>query len=157
GGAAHRRLERRHPQHPRARAERGPSARRGGPGARARHHHRRGLMLADWPLDEARAYQPDLSVPADLADLWHRTLDDAPVTWDAERVDHGLLAVETHDVTFAGFGGQPIRAWLHLPASPLRTGALPGVVHLQGYNGGRGLAHEHVFWATAGYAQLVVD
>jgi cephalosporin-C deacetylase len=31
------------------------------------------------------------------------------------------------------------------------------VVQYQGYNGGRGLAHEHVFWATAGYAHLVVD
>jgi cephalosporin-C deacetylase len=31
------------------------------------------------------------------------------------------------------------------------------VVQFQGYNGGRGLAHEDVFWATAGYAHLVVD
>jgi cephalosporin-C deacetylase len=31
------------------------------------------------------------------------------------------------------------------------------VVQYQGYNGGRGLAHEHVFWALAGYAHLVVD
>ena len=34
---------------------------------------------------------------------------------------------------------------------------MPGVVQYQGYNGGRGLPHEHVFWATAGYAHLVVD
>jgi cephalosporin-C deacetylase len=30
-------------------------------------------------------------------------------------------------------------------------------VQYQGYNGGRGLAHEHIFWACAGYAHLVVD
>ena len=46
---------------------------------------------------------------------------------------------------------------MHLPAASLRRGPLPGVVHYQGYNGGRGLVHEHVFWATAGYAHLVVD
>ena len=44
-----------------------------------------------------------------------------------------------------------------LPSAPLRSGRLPAVVQYQGYNGGRGLAHEHVFWATAGYAHLVVD
>ena len=70
----------------------------------------------------------------------------------------GLIAVETFDVVFAGFGGHPVRAWLHLPAARLRdTALLPGVVQFQGYNGGRGLAHEHVFWALAGYAHLVVD
>src|SRR5690606_32709852 len=72
-------------------------------------------------------------------------------------VENGLVAVETFDVTFPGYAGHPIRAWLHLPAEPLRSGPLPGVVQYQGYNGGRGLPHEHVFWATAGYAQLVVD
>ncbi|WP_236665521.1 acetylxylan esterase [Nocardioides baculatus] len=114
-------------------------------------------MRSDLPLSEARAYRPDLMVPDDLAEFWRATLDDAPVSWDAVRVDNGLLAIETHDVSFAGFGGDPVRAWLHLPAPGLRSGPLPGVVQFQGYNGGRGLAHEHVFWATAGYAQLVVD
>lgn len=114
-------------------------------------------MQSDWPLELARTYSPDLPVPDDLEDFWRSTLDEAAVTCQVERVDNGLVAVETHDVTFTGFGGQAIRAWLHLPAAELRTGALPGVVQFQGYNGGRGLANEHVFWATAGYAQLVVD
>jgi cephalosporin-C deacetylase len=74
-----------------------------------------------------------------------------------EPVESGLVAVETFDVTFGGFGGDPVRAWLHLPPEPLRAAPLPGVVQLQGYNGGRGLPHEHVFWATAGFAHLVVD
>lgn len=115
-------------------------------------------MHYDLPLDEARVYRPDLAVPADLEEFWSRTLErvggSAPVL---ERVDSGLVTVETYDVTLAGFDGDPVRAWLHLPAAPLRTGALPGVVQYQGYNGGRGLPHEHVFWASAGYAQLVVD
>jgi cephalosporin-C deacetylase len=31
------------------------------------------------------------------------------------------------------------------------------VAQFQGYNGGRGMPHEHVFWALAGYAHLVMD
>lgn len=114
-------------------------------------------MQWDWPLEQARDYRPDLAVPDDLGEFWRTTLDDEPVVSETQPVDNGLLVVETHDVTFTGFGGHPVRAWLHLPAEPLRSGPLPGVVQLQGYNGGRGLAHEHVFWASAGYAHLVVD
>jgi cephalosporin-C deacetylase len=116
-------------------------------------------MQYDWPLEQLRDYRPARPAPDGLAAYWAQALADrghgpAP---SFERVDSGLVAVETHDVTFAGAGGDPIRAWLHLPAEPLRSAPLPGVVQLQGYNGGRGLPHEHVFWATAGYAHLVVD
>ena len=115
-------------------------------------------MHYDLPLDEARVYRPALAVPEDLEAFWARTLarigGTAPTL---TRVDSGLVTVESYDVTLAGFDGDPVRAWLHLPAEPLRTGVLPGVVQFQGYNGGRGLPHEHVFWASAGYAHLVVD
>ncbi len=115
-------------------------------------------MHFDLPLDEARVYRPQLTVPDDLEEFWSGTL--ARIGGSAAtltRVDSGMVSVETYDVTLAGFDGDPIRAWLHLPAEPLRTGPLPGVVQYQGYNGGRGLAHEQIFWANAGYAHLVVD
>lgn len=115
-------------------------------------------MQYDWPLEQLRGYRATVATPADLAEFWQDTL--APTTMSDpsfERVDSGLVALETFDVTFSGFGGEPVRAWLHLPAAPLRTTPLPGVVQYQGYNGGRGLPHEHILWATAGFAQLVVD
>ena len=115
-------------------------------------------MHYDLPLDEARVYRPTLTVPDDLEDFWAGTVarigGAAPTL---TRVESGLVTVETYDVSLAGYDGDPVRAWLHLPAEPLRTGVLPGVVQFQGYNGGRGLSHEHVFWASAGYAHLVVD
>jgi cephalosporin-C deacetylase len=114
-------------------------------------------MQVDWPLEQARAHDPDLPAPDGLARFWADTLDDDPVEVRIDAVDNGLLGVDSHDVTFTGHGGDPVRAWLHLPAAPLVSGPLPGVVQFQGYNGGRGLVHEHVFWATAGFAQLVVD
>ncbi len=119
------------------------------------------MPQTDLPLEELRRYSPELPAPDDLWDFWGATLDEAaghPLDVSCTAVDSGLVTVETQDVSFAGFGGHPVRAWLHLPARALRgDGPLPGVVQYQGYNGGRGLSHEHVFWASAGFAHLVVD
>lgn len=116
--------------------------------------------MAQWdlPLDEMRAYAPDLSVPHDLADFWASTLADArrhPLDASLEPFDTGLALVETWDVTFAGFGGSPVKGWLHLPRA--RSGRLPAVVEYVGYGGGRGLAHERLLWPVAGFAYLLMD
>jgi cephalosporin-C deacetylase len=98
--------------------------------------------------------------PPDFHEFWDNTLHVArEIGLDAvlTPADAGLDAVRTWDVTFAGFAGHPIRAWLHLPANRLDRGKLPAVVQFQGYGGGRGLSHENVLWATAGYAHLVCD
>ncbi|MGY1593194.1 acetylxylan esterase [Geodermatophilus sp. SYSU D00708] len=119
------------------------------------------MPQTDLPLEELRRYRPELPAPDDLWQFWEATLDEAaerPLDVSCTPVDSGLVTVETHDVSFAGSDGSEVRAWLHLPARALRgNGALPGVVQFQGYNGGRGLPHEHVFWASAGFAHLVVD
>jgi cephalosporin-C deacetylase len=119
------------------------------------------MPQTDLPLAELRRYTPDLPAPEDLSEFWEGTFAEAgqwPLDASWTPVDSGLATVETHDVSFAGFGGSPVRAWLHLPARALRgDGPLPGIVQYQGYNGGRGLPHEHVFWASAGFAHLVVD
>jgi cephalosporin-C deacetylase len=112
----------------------------------------------DLPLDELNTYAPTLAEPPGLDAFWKATLSEAnthPLNAVFTPVDTGLTVLESFDVTFAGFGGDPIRAWLHLPAH--RTGPLPCVVEYAGYGGGRGLAHERVLWATAGYAHLVMD
>ena len=112
----------------------------------------------DMPLDRMRAYQPELAVPADLRSFWDATLAEArrhDLRATFTLVDSGLSLITTYDVTFAGFGGGPVRAWLHVPGGSGEP--LPGVVQYVGYGGGRGLAHEQVLWAAAGYAQLVMD
>jgi cephalosporin-C deacetylase len=60
-------------------------------------------------------------------------------------------------VTYRGADGDPVHAWLHLPAGAAATAPLPAVVQFQGYDGGRGLANQDIFWAAAGYAQLIMD
>jgi cephalosporin-C deacetylase len=112
----------------------------------------------DLPLPELRRYAPDLSVPGDLDAFWADTLaetraHDLAATFT--RVDSGLRLVETFDVRFRGFGGHPVAGWLQLPVG--RTGQLPAVVQYIGYGGGRGLSHELILYAAAGYAHFVMD
>ncbi len=112
----------------------------------------------DLPLAELRAYAPALPEAPDFDAFWATTLaqtrrHDLAATFTP--VDSGLAVLDSFDVTFAGFGGAPIRAWLHLPVG--RSGPLPAVVEYLGYGGGRGWPHERVLWASAGYAHLLMD
>lgn len=112
----------------------------------------------DLPIDQLRAYRPELAVPADLDAFWADTLagaraHDLGATFT--RVENHLALVESFDVTFNGFDGQPVKGWLQLPAG--RSGPLPAVVQYIGYGGGRGLPHEVLLYALAGYAHLVMD
>lgn len=112
----------------------------------------------DLPLEALRDYRPDIRVPADFDDFWARTLEEVrqvPMAPTRAPAASGLTEVDVHDVTFPGFGGDPIRAWLLLPKS--RTGALPTIVQYIGYSGGRGFAHQWLPWAVAGYAVFVMD
>ncbi|MFE0463544.1 acetylxylan esterase [Kitasatospora sp. NPDC058965] len=116
------------------------------------------MPLTDLSLSECRDYRPELPEPEGFAEFWQRTLADADAragTTTCTPVDNGLTAVTTHDLTFTGFAGQPVRAWLRLPAGaaePLGT-----VVEYLGYGRGRGLPHENLTYACAGYAHLVMD
>jgi cephalosporin-C deacetylase len=58
-------------------------------------------------------------------------------------------------VTFAGFARTPVKAWLVRPARA--HGPLPCVVQFVGYGDGRGGPIDHLLWASAGYAHLVMD
>ena len=116
-------------------------------------------MLVD--LDETGLweYRSTYKAPADFDDFWRRTLDEAaeiPLDVRIEPVDTGLRTIDVYDVTFAGFAGHPIRAWLRLPrTSDARP--LPGVVQFHGYGSGRGDALDDLLWASAGYAHLLMD
>ena len=74
-----------------------------------------------------------------------------------EPVDNYLTVIDTFDVTFAGFGGSPVKGWLHLPANRPADEPLPVVVQYVGYSGGRGLSNQDTKWAQAGYAHFIMD
>jgi cephalosporin-C deacetylase len=116
-------------------------------------------MLFDLPLQQLREYRPPREEPADFDSFWATTLAAArehPLAASFESFDVGLKTVRSYDVTFAGYGGQPIRGWLLLPA--LRESApLPCVVEYIGYGGGRGLPLDWLIWSSVGYAHFVMD
>jgi cephalosporin-C deacetylase len=112
----------------------------------------------DLPLDQLSEYRPELRVPDDMDSFWSSTLARArefDLGASFTRVETGLRQIDTFDVRFAGFGGHEIRGWLHLPTG--RQGALPAIVEYVGYGGGRGLPHERLLFAAAGYAHLTMD
>jgi cephalosporin-C deacetylase len=118
------------------------------------------MPLTDMPLDELRDYRPAIAEPEDFDAFWSKTLDTARYSADGpaeyrQVEDSPLSTVEVFDVRFPGWGGQPVAAWLVLPRGS--RGPLPAVVTYIGYSGGRGLHHEHLLFASSGYAHLVVD
>lgn len=116
------------------------------------------MAFFDLPLNELKIYFPPREEPADFDLFWQSTVDEArafPLNVEFESVDYGLTAQETFDVTFSGFSGQPIKAWLILPKR--RAGKLPCVVEYIGYGGGRSFAIDWLLWASAGYAHFIMD
>jgi cephalosporin-C deacetylase len=116
------------------------------------------MPFFDMSLAELQTYRPERSEPNDFDAFWQTTLEEArkhPLNARFERVDYGLSLFDTFDVTFAGYGGQPVKGWFILPAG--HTGPLPCVVEYIGYGGGRGFPHDWLLWPGAGYAFLVMD
>ena len=80
-------------------------------------------------LDQLRNRRSSSVEPADFDQFWTDTLGQArQYALDArfERVSTGLTTLDTYDVTFAGFGGHPVKGWFTLPAGT--TEPLPVVV-----------------------------
>jgi cephalosporin-C deacetylase len=115
------------------------------------------VALFDLPLEELEGYRPDRLEPADFNAFWRATLESArerrsPARFEA--VDVGLRTVRVMDVTFDGYAGQPIKAWLIHPAhTPIRG----CVIQYIGYGNGRGQPTDRLLWSAAGYATFVVD
>ncbi|MEW5870304.1 MAG: acetylxylan esterase [Chloroflexota bacterium] len=116
------------------------------------------MAIFDLSLDELKVYTPKRQEPADFDAFWQRTLAEArgfPLNATFEFVEAGLQTVEAFDVTFNGYGGQPIKGWLLLPKG--QSGHLPCVVQYIGYGGGRGFPLDWLTWSAAGYANFVMD
>jgi cephalosporin-C deacetylase len=116
------------------------------------------MPFFDFPLDQLQTYRPARDEPADFDAFWQATLAEvrqSPLAARFEPLDCGLRTVDAFDVTFSGFGGQPIKGWFLLPHQ--RAGRLPCIVEYIGYGGGRGFPFDWLLWPSAGYAHLVMD
>lgn len=115
-------------------------------------------MLYDLPLEQLQTYNPPLEEPGDFNTFWSTTIAEArrhPLGAVFTRFESHLKLVEAFDVTFHGYGGQPVKGWFLVPA--VRKAKLPCVVEFIGYGGGRGLPQDWLLYPTAGYALLVMD
>ncbi|MDE0573785.1 acetylxylan esterase [Demequina sp. B12] len=116
------------------------------------------MPLFDLPLPSLESYRPAVHEPQFFDEFWSSTLAQAR-EHDGELMlaDAGwdLAQVSIRDVIFPGFGGHPIRGWYVRPRGVQQ--ALPCIVEVSGYGGGRGHALERTFWATAGYAHFFMD
>ncbi|MEV4056081.1 alpha/beta fold hydrolase [Amycolatopsis sp. NPDC049688] len=115
-------------------------------------------MLTDLGRDGLWEYRSGYAAPAGFDAFWAATLTEARAHDIGVRltpVETPLRLIDVFDVTFAGFGGHPVRAWLKLPRGG--EGPLPAVVQFHGYGGSRGSELDQLHWAAAGYAHLQVD
>ncbi|MFG6492185.1 acetylxylan esterase [Microbacterium sp. P03] len=112
----------------------------------------------DLSLPELQDYRPHVREPRDFDAFWTRTLAESRALGEDLVVrphPTPFTALDVFDVTFPGFGGDPVKAWLTLPRAA--EGPLPAVVEFNGYGGGRGLPVERLGWAASGYAHLFMD
>lgn len=113
----------------------------------------------DLPIEALRAHRSAVREPAGFDEFWSSTLGSSRELGfvpTAEPVDAGLSLVDAFDVTFSGYDGEPVRAWLHRPAGG-GDGSKPVVVRYVGYNCGRALPHMVPSLVLAGYTVLTMD
>ena len=112
----------------------------------------------DLPVEELRVYRPEVAAPADFDAFWAATIAESRAVAQPPRltrVDSPLTSFEVYDVSFSGFGGDPVGGWFIVPADT--DGPLPTIVEYNGYGGGRGLPHERLVWAASGFAYFFMD
>lgn len=115
-------------------------------------------MLFDLPLPELERYRPDVAEPADFDAFWATQMKEAnsrPLEVDFTPVSTPLRHADVADVTFAGYGGDPIKGWLLVPHDPAPSPVM--VVEYIGYGGGRGNPFDWLTFSCAGHPHLVMD
>jgi cephalosporin-C deacetylase len=118
------------------------------------------MPFTDLPLDQLRAYRPDVREPTDFDAFWSTTISEARGATDAVPAlvpaATPITELVVEDLTFPGFAADPIKAWVTRPKG--REGErLPTVIEYNGYNGGRGLPGERASWALAGFVHVFMD
>lgn len=118
------------------------------------------MPLFDLPLEQLERHESTATAPDDFDSFWDDTIAQArsfELAASFEPVENLLPLIDSFDARFAGFGGDEIKGWLHLPANRTPGEKLPVVVQYIGYSGGRGLVQQDTAWAQAGYAHFIMD
>ena len=115
------------------------------------------MALFDLPLDDLRTFRPEVAEPADFDEFWRGSIDEVSQIDLAVKLkpfeNHQKL-VDAYDLSFAGWGGTRVRAWLLVPTAT--TEPRPAVVSFIGYAGGREFPFATPF-TGAGHVHLIMD
>ena len=116
-------------------------------------------MFTDMPLEQLRTYRGAVPEPEDFDSFWDETLAQARAAGGEVVVESvatpKLRGIDLYDVTFPGFDGEPIKAWLRVPSG--LDAPVPAVVQYVGYGGGRGYPAQELFYPAAGFVHLHMD
>lgn len=116
------------------------------------------MAFFDLPIDQLQDQRPTVARPDDFEAFWMNSLDVElirPLEPAIVLLDTPLRTLDVYDVSWVGYGGQRVQAWLRLPAGS--TGPLPAVLQYSGYSGGRGYPFVDSVYAAAGYAHFVLE
>lgn len=114
------------------------------------------MPLTDLTLAELREFRPQVAEPADFDEFWATTLAESRAAGGELSLVDAITPVTrliVNDLSFPGFAGERVRAWVTRP--PGNT--LGTIIEFQGYGGGRGMPHERLHWAAAGYVHILMD
>ena len=115
------------------------------------------MPFFDLPLSALPQYRSDSLEPPDFDAFWGMTLSEArseELDPQIDPIDIGLDVFDVFDVSFRGFSGHRIKAWL---IRPKHVEVTTCVVKFIGYGGGRDFALQHLTWPAARRAVLVMD
>lgn len=109
----------------------------------------------DLPLEQLRAYKPELTKKDDFDSFWTSTvakLAEVPLSYERTELSYPVKGIKLYRVMYQGFNHAPIEAIL---AMPQQDDPLPGIVTYHGYNWIKDSdVNETVDLALKGYAVL---
>lgn len=115
------------------------------------------MALFDMSLPDLEQFLPDRDEREDFDVFWADTLaeQDQDLALRVEPHSRAGTMIEIDDLTYGGFGGDPIKGWHLRPAEAFRRGS--AVVQYTGYSSGRGYPHQWLNYAVAGFDVFVMD
>ncbi|WP_210367562.1 acetylxylan esterase [Bacillus sp. REN3] len=116
-----------------------------------------GRNVADFTLQELKAYKPKLNRPKDFMDFWEeqkKSVKRAETTCEWKKRIYPVKEVEVFELLFTSWDSTPLKGILVKPAFQSN---IPVMHSFHGYTGDRGLPADFLKWALMGIAVISFD
>lgn len=118
------------------------------------------MAYTDLTPAELYQYRANVEEPADFLKFWDETLAEARRKTQPTRIKKVTTPfpqIDFYDLTFSGYNGDEIKAWLSGPKNFMQAKNLPVIIEYIGYGSGRGKAGHQIKWPAAGYVHFHMD